>query len=54
MGFLGGWIDFYTHVFAKGLDWQRNGVSVREEGHATDLMTEEAIRIIEARANSHF
>jgi arylsulfatase A-like enzyme len=53
-GFLGGWIDFYTHVFAGGLDWQRDGVSVREEGHATDLMTEEAIRIIEQRTGQPF
>lgn len=45
-GMLGGWIDFYTHVFANRLDWQRNGVSVYEEGHSTDLMTEEAIRLI--------
>jgi len=48
-GFLGGWIDFYTHVFAGGLDWQRNGVSIREEGHATDLFTREALNIIESR-----
>lgn len=46
-GMLGGWIDFYTHVFARRHDWQRDGVSVYEEGHATDLMTDEAIRIIE-------
>ena len=53
-GFLGGWIDFYTHVFAEGLDWQRDGVSVREQGHATDLMTDEAVRIIEARNEQPF
>jgi arylsulfatase A-like enzyme len=53
-GFLGGWIDFYTHVFATRLDWQRNGVSVYEQGHATDLMTEEAIRIIESSDEDPF
>ena len=53
-GFLGGWIDFYTHVFAEGLDWQRDGISVREQGHATDLMTDEAARIIEARNEQPF
>ena len=53
-GFLGGWIDFYTHVFAGALDWQRDGVSVREEGHATDLMSDEAIRIIEQGAEQPF
>ena len=48
-GFLGGWIDFYTHVHAGGLDWQREGETVREEGHATDLLTAEALRVIESR-----
>ncbi len=48
-GMLGGWIDFYTHVFANRLDWQRNGVSVYEEGHSTDLMTDEAIRLIRSQ-----
>jgi len=48
-GLLGGWVDFYTHVFAERLDWQRDGVSVHEEGHATDLMTDEAVSIIEGR-----
>jgi len=53
-GFLGGWIDFYTHVFATRLDWQRDGVSLEEEGHATDLMTDEAIRIIDQDSSNPF
>lgn len=49
-GFLGGWVDFYTHVYAGGLDWSRgDGVSLREEGHATDLFTAEAQRVIRER-----
>ncbi len=48
-GFLGGFIDFYTHVYQGGLDWQREGVSVREEGHATDLFTAETKRLINSR-----
>ena len=48
-GFLGGWTDFYTHVGAGGLDWQRQGKSLREEGHTTDLLTAEALRVIESR-----
>ena len=48
-GFLGGWIDFYTHVYGGGLDWQRNGESLREEGHATDLMTADALRVVQSR-----
>ncbi len=45
-GFLNGWVDHYTHVFNGGLDWQRNGVTVREEGHATALLTKEAIGLL--------
>jgi arylsulfatase A-like enzyme len=48
-GFLGGWVDFYTHVYGGGLDWQRDGMTVREEGHATDLFTVDAKRIIKSR-----
>eukprot|EP00903_Cladosiphon_okamuranus_P004290 g4288.t1 len=48
-GFLGGWVDFYTHMYSGGLDWQRNGESLREEGHVTDLLTADAIQQIEAR-----
>lgn len=48
-GHLGGWIDFYTHVYSGGLDWHRNGQVVREEGHATDLLTADAVRMIANR-----
>lgn len=48
-GFLGGWVDFYTHVYNESLDWQRNGVSVREDGHATSLLTQDAQRVITER-----
>ena len=47
---MGGWVDFYTHMYAGGLDWQRgDGVSLREEGHVTDLLTAEAKKVIESR-----
>ena len=49
-GFTGGFIDHYTHLSGQGaLDWQRNGVSVREEGYSTDLFTDDAIRQIKSR-----
>ncbi len=54
-GFLGGWIDFFTHVYSGaaeydgGVDWQRNGKTVIEEGHATDLLSADAERVIKAR-----
>ncbi len=49
-GFLGGFIDHYTHTDVTGkLDWQRNGQPVTEAGHSTDLMTEDAVRQIKGR-----
>jgi len=48
-GHLNGMIDYYTHEFEGGLDWQRDGISVREKGYSTDLMGAEAVRILENR-----
>lgn len=48
-GHLGGFVDYYTHVYFGGLDWQRYGKSVREPGHSTDLLTDDAIRLLEGR-----
>ncbi|QDS89040.1 Arylsulfatase [Rosistilla ulvae] len=49
-GFLDASIDYYKHTNGRGqIDWQRNGQAVEEEGYATDLLTREAIRIIETR-----
>ena len=47
-GFLGGEVNHYTHALLSRLDWQRNGVSVREAGYVTDLLTAEAIRLLES------
>jgi len=46
-GFLGGFVDYYTHVYFGGLDWQHNGKSLREEGHATDLLASKAVEKIQ-------
>jgi arylsulfatase A-like enzyme len=53
-GFLGGFIDHYTHLSGEEsrLDWQRNGVSLRETGYSTDLFTTDAIRQIRGRDRS--
>jgi arylsulfatase A-like enzyme len=49
-GFLGGFIDHYTHISPDGqLDWQRDGKTVREEGYSTDLFTREAVGKIKSR-----
>jgi len=45
-GFLGGFIDSYTHVYFGGLDWQRNGKTVREEGYATHLLTRDVKKLL--------
>lgn len=47
-GFLGGFIDFYTHIYFGGVDWQRNGKTLREQGYATTLLTNEALRLLES------
>ena len=52
-GFLGGFIDHYKHLTPEGLlDWQRDGVSIREEGYTTDLITREAVARIKSRDKS--
>ena len=48
-GHLGGFINYDLHTSWRGVDWQRNGKTVIEEGYSTHLITEEAIRLIKAR-----
>jgi arylsulfatase A-like enzyme len=48
-GHLNGAIDYFTHERDGGIDWQRNGASVREAGYTTDLLAAEASRWIAAR-----
>lgn len=48
-GHVNGAIDYFTHERDGGIDWQRNGESVREEGYTTDLLAAEANRWINGR-----
>ena len=48
-GHVNGAIDYFTHERDGGLDWNRNGASVREEGYSTFLLGAEAIRFIQQR-----
>lgn len=48
-GHLGPSVDYFTHIWAGGLDWHRNGKVLREEGYSTDLITAEAVRRIKDR-----
>lgn len=46
-GYLRGQIDPYTHLYKNGnKTWHRNDVLIDEKGHATDLITEDAIKFI--------
>ena len=47
-GYLHGQIDPYTHRYKFGdKTWHRNDELIEEEGHATDLITKEAIQFIQ-------
>lgn len=48
-GFLNGAIGYCDHVYSGGLDWQRDGETVEEEGHATDLIAREARALLRTR-----
>ncbi|KAG1649382.1 Arylsulfatase I [Nymphon striatum] len=48
-GNLTGGIGHYDHVHGGGLDWQRNGETIKEEGYTSHLLTKESIKLIEER-----
>jgi arylsulfatase A-like enzyme len=48
-GHATGGIGYWDHVHGGGLDWQRNGETLREEGYSTRLIADEAVRLIETR-----
>ncbi|MDZ7377152.1 MAG: sulfatase-like hydrolase/transferase [candidate division KSB1 bacterium] len=46
-GYFHGQLDQFTHIYKNGdRTWHRNDQFVDEDGHATDLITNEAIRFI--------
>jgi len=48
-GYFHGQIDPWTHLYKTGVrSWHRNDRLIDETGHATDLITEEAVRILRA------
>jgi len=53
-GFLPGCIDFYKHSYEADPAWYRNKKLVEEEGYATDLLTDEAVRFIKTNKNNPF
>jgi arylsulfatase A-like enzyme len=42
-----GFTDYFTRLHLGGLDWHRDEEPVREEGYVTDLLAEEAVRVVE-------
>jgi len=48
-GYLNGGIGYWDHNHGGGHDWQRNGVTLREEGYATQLLADDAVRLIRER-----
>jgi len=47
-GSVTGGIGYWDHNHGGGHDWQRNGVTVREAGYTTRLLTDEALRLLDA------
>jgi len=48
-GSLHGYLNHESHTMAGRVDWQRNGETVFEVGHVTDLIADEAVRHIQER-----
>jgi arylsulfatase A-like enzyme len=48
-GHVTGGIGYWDKVHGGGYDWQRDGVTIRDEGYSTHLITREAVRLIEER-----
>ncbi len=48
-GNVTGGIGYWDHVHGGGLDWQRNGETLREEGYSTHLLVAEIDRAITQR-----
>jgi len=54
-GYLHGQIDQFTHRYKNGDEsWHRNDAFVEEKGHATDLITEETVKFLQARRTGPF
>jgi len=45
-----GEVDYYTKERLGVIDWQRNGEQLNEDGYLTELITDDAVRIIEEQS----
>jgi arylsulfatase A-like enzyme len=56
-GSLAGGVTSYTHVYKTGpfaRTWHRNGKLIEEDGHVTDLLTQEAVAFVEKKRDGPF
>jgi arylsulfatase A-like enzyme len=54
-GYFHGQIDQFTHRYKNGdRSWHRDDAFVEERGHATDLITEEALKFLQAKRKEPF
>jgi arylsulfatase A-like enzyme len=54
-GYLHGQVDPYTHLYKNGdRTWHRNDTFINEKGHATDLLTDNAIRFLQGKPTPFF
>lgn len=51
IGHTGGCIDFFTMTYGVIPDWYHQEETVRENGYATELITDEAVRFVRSRRN---
>jgi arylsulfatase A-like enzyme len=51
-GHVTGGVGYWDHVHGGGLDWQRNGETLRESGYSTQLIADEAVRLLRNRDRS--
>ena len=51
-GFLNGGISYFDHIFSGGVDWQKDGATLREDGYTTDLIANAAVEIIKNRGTN--
>ncbi len=48
-GYVTGGVGYWDHNHGGGHDWQRNGETLREEGYSTQLLADEAVRLLRER-----
>ena len=46
-GHMLGGLGYFDHVSAGRVDWHRDGIALEEDGYSTELIANEAVRIIE-------